>query len=362
MTGAAVLASCGGRSDDAGGDPSPPSVLPQLSIGSARVDEGNSGNTALVLPVTLSGAASSSVTVVFATADGTALAGGDYTASSGTLTIAAGTIAANITVSINGDTDVEGDEIFTVTLSNVSAAATLGTAGATATITNDDVAPPPLDAGLNDTGITTCSNGVNNGLACNSAAVGTDAYPGQDAEHGRGGFSFTKLDASGVPLADQSAAFNVTPWHCVFDNITGLTWEVKTDDEGLRDKDWTLTWFASTGLNDGGDRGTENGGTCVDTQNCDTEKYRQAVNAAMLCGRDDWRLPLRSELLSIVHYGAVSAPFIDAASIPQSSSVGYWSGSARGGDAWTVSLMTGDTRFVAKDNRQATRLVSGGGL
>ena len=270
-------------------------------------------------------------------------------------------MSANITVSINGDTEVEGDETFTVTLSNVSAAATLGTAGATATITNDDVAPAPLAAVLNDTGVTTCSNGVNNGLACNSAAVGTDAFPGQDAEHGRGGFSFTKLDANGVPLADQSVAFNVTPWHCVLDNVTGLTWEVKTDDGGLRDKDWTLTWFASTGLNDGGDPGTENGGVCVDTQNCDTEKYRRAVNTAALCGRSDWRLPRRSELLSIVHYGAGSAPFIDTASIPQSLNAGYWSGSARGGDAWTVSLVTGDASFVGKDARQATRLVSDGG-
>ena len=86
MMAAAALAACSGKGDDGSGDPPPPPVLPQLSIGSAVVAEGNSGNTELVLTATLSGAASSNVTAAFATADGTATAGGDYTARSGTLT------------------------------------------------------------------------------------------------------------------------------------------------------------------------------------------------------------------------------------------------------------------------------------
>jgi hypothetical protein len=311
------------------------------------------------------------LTATFTTTDGTATAGSDYTASSGTLTIAAGSTTANVTIAVNGDAVVEADETFTVTLSNVSGA-TLGNASATVTIINDDAQPAPPGAGLNDTGAATCSNGVNIGLACNSAVVGTDVFPGQDAEHGRdvtanvaadghAGFSFTKLGANGVPLPDQSATFSATPWHCVLDNVTGLVWEVKSDDGGLRDKDWRYSWFDSSGIADGGDAGRENLGVCANTSDCDTEKYRNAVNSAALCGRTNWRLPVRSELVSILHYGSSGAPFIDVDFFPQSPNVGHWSGSVRGGEAWAVSLLTAGAGLIAKDAVRAARLVSDGG-
>lgn len=347
-------------------------MLPQLSIGNAAITEGNGGTANLDFAVTLSSAASSNVTVNFATADGTATAGSDYAGNSGTLTISAGSTAANVTVVINGDSDPEANETFAVTLSNVSAAAALGTASALATITNDDLGPAPLGSALNDTGVTTCSNGVSNALACNSAVLGTDVFPRQDAEHGRdvignadadgeAGFSFIKLDANGVPLADQSVAFSVTPWDCVQDNVTGLTWEVKTDADGLRDKDWTLTWFVSIGFEDGGDQGTENGGVCVDAVNCDTEKYIAAVNAAGTCGLSDWRLPSRSELLSVIHYGVTAAPLFDSAFFPNASSEAYWSTSSEGPVAWSVDPADGNVRPLPKYNPQAVRLVSGRG-
>jgi hypothetical protein len=371
MIGTAALAGCSGRGDDGGSQPQPQPIPPQLSIGIVAVAEGSSGVTDFVLTVTSSVAASSNLTATFTTADGTATAGSDYTASSGTLTIAAGSTTANITIAVNGDAVVEADETFTVTLSNVSGA-TLGTASAIVTIINDDAQAAPPGAGLNDTGVSTCSNGVNLGLSCNSAVVGTDVFPGQDAEHGRdvmanvaadghAGFSFTKLDANGVPLPDQSAAFNVTPWACVLDNVTGLVWELKTDDGGLRDKDWRYSWFDSSGVGDGGDAGSENLGVCVNTSDCDTEKYRDAVNAAALCGRNNWRLPARTELLSILHYGLSSAPFIDAGFFPQSLNAGHWSGSVRGNEAWAVSLSTANAGLVAKDAVRAARLVSDGG-
>ncbi|HYJ42632.1 MAG TPA: DUF1566 domain-containing protein [Steroidobacteraceae bacterium] len=371
---AVTLAACSGRGDDGGEEPQPqptPAIPPQLSIGIVATAEGNSGVTNFVLTVTSSAAASSNLTATFTTADGTATAGSDYTAGSGTLTIAAGSTAANITIAINGDAVFEADETFTVTLTGASGA-TLGTASAIVTIINDDAQPAPLGAGLNDTGVTTCSNGVNIGLGCNSAVVGTDVFPGQDAEHGRdvttntaadghAGFSFTKLDANGVPLPDQSVTFSAAPWHCVLDNVTGLLWEVKSDDGGLRDKDWRYSWFDSSGVADGGDTGRENLGVCVNSSDCDTEKYREAVNAAALCGRTDWRLPVRSELLSIIHYGSGSAPFIDVDFFPQSVSASHWSGSVRGSEAWAVSLLTADALLVAKDALRAARLVSDGG-
>lgn len=113
---------------------------PEISIGDASAAEGNSGATTFSLPVTLSFAGTKTVTVAYATADGTAVAGTDYTAANGTLTFKPGEKAKAVTVSVAGDTAVEQDESFTVTLSN-PVNATLADGTATGTITNEDVAP-----------------------------------------------------------------------------------------------------------------------------------------------------------------------------------------------------------------------------
>jgi hypothetical protein len=79
------------------------------------------------------------VTVRYATHDGTARAGTDYQAVSGTLTFAAGETSKQITVIVIGDTVVEPDEQLSVVLSDPAGAA-LARSTATITITNDDVA------------------------------------------------------------------------------------------------------------------------------------------------------------------------------------------------------------------------------
>jgi hypothetical protein len=86
----------------------------------------------------LSGSALSAVTVNFATANGTATAGSDYLAASGTLTIPAGQNVGYVTVWVTGDKTKEGDETFYVQLSNPSPNAYLGNTQATGTISNDD--------------------------------------------------------------------------------------------------------------------------------------------------------------------------------------------------------------------------------
>ena len=116
-----------------------PAVKPQLSIADTSVTEGDAAASNAVFNVTLNRAGT--VTVSYATADGTATAGTDYQAASGTLTFTAGNTSQQITVVVNGDTVDEDDETFTVTLSNPSQA-TLADATATGTIIDDDDAPP----------------------------------------------------------------------------------------------------------------------------------------------------------------------------------------------------------------------------
>jgi len=115
-------------------------ALPTLSISDRTVAEGNSGTTDALFTVTLSTASSQTVTVNFATANGTAIAGTDYVATSGTLTFAPGTTTQTIAVSVMGDLVNEGNETFVVNLGN-PANATLADSQGVGTINNDDAAP-----------------------------------------------------------------------------------------------------------------------------------------------------------------------------------------------------------------------------
>ena len=95
----------------------------------------------MVFTVDMGGTSDREVTVRYATADGTATAGermrgGDYTATSGTLTLAAGESREVLTVAVLADTTDEKDETFTVSLSDASGSgATLSTTAGTATVT-----------------------------------------------------------------------------------------------------------------------------------------------------------------------------------------------------------------------------------
>ena len=111
---------------------------PGLEVADAEVEE--AANATLAFAVTLSRAASGSVTVDYATSDGTATAGSDYTAASGTLTFAAGETAKTIPVPVLDDAHNEGSETLTLTLSNPSGAY-LADGTATGTITNTDEMP-----------------------------------------------------------------------------------------------------------------------------------------------------------------------------------------------------------------------------
>ncbi|MEO8216430.1 MAG: Calx-beta domain-containing protein [Acidobacteriota bacterium] len=113
---------------------------PTLSLNDILVGEGNSGTTNATFTVTLSAASGRTVTVNFSTADGTALAPGDYTASSGSLTFSPGETSKVITVSVIGDSVNESDETFLVNLSAPVNATILDGQGQ-ATILNDDSAP-----------------------------------------------------------------------------------------------------------------------------------------------------------------------------------------------------------------------------
>ena len=106
-----------------------------LSVADARTTEET--DATLEFAVTLSRAASGTVTVDYATADGTAQAGQDYPATAGTLTFAAGETQKTVSVAVLDDAHDEGEETLTLTLSNASGAH-IADDMATGTIENDD--------------------------------------------------------------------------------------------------------------------------------------------------------------------------------------------------------------------------------
>lgn len=130
--------------------PPPPIITTTISINDVSLQEGNSGTNLASFTVSLGRVLTTPVSFSYATANGTATAGTDYTAVSGTATFAAGETQKVIRVPVLGDTIFEANETFFLNLSNISGNVTqLDTTGQ-ATIVNDDVAVALPQISIND--------------------------------------------------------------------------------------------------------------------------------------------------------------------------------------------------------------------
>jgi len=110
---------------------------PRISVADAAIVEGQNGIAQMNFTISLSEASFRSVVVRFATADGSATAGADYAARTGSVTFAAGETVKTVSIGIHGDTLAEGDETFTLLLSNPTRAVIADGTGI-GTIRNDD--------------------------------------------------------------------------------------------------------------------------------------------------------------------------------------------------------------------------------
>lgn len=116
---------------------------PLLSVNDTSVIEGNAGTTTATFTASLTAPGANAVTFNWATVVGSATAGVDYVAASGSRTIAAGSTSTTFDVNVNGDVLDEADETFGITLS-APGNATIGDGSGLGTITDDDPPPRPL--------------------------------------------------------------------------------------------------------------------------------------------------------------------------------------------------------------------------
>lgn len=166
----------------------------QLTIADVSILEGTGGSVTAVFTVTLSPDSSQTVTVDYATSDGTAVSPSDYTATSNTLTFNPGDTEQTINVPITTDGDDESDETFTVTLSNAANAAILDET-AVGTIIDDDGLPS-----LSISDVT-----VSEGTGATNAVFDVTLSP---AASNQVTVAYTTMDGTAVSGSDYTAQSN----------------------------------------------------------------------------------------------------------------------------------------------------------
>ncbi|CAN2047069.1 Caspase [Candidatus Magnetomoraceae bacterium gMMP-1] len=179
-----------------------------------------------------------------------------------------------------------------------------------------------------DTGISKCYDNKRE-IPCPKQG---QKFYGQDANYKINPMSFNKLDEYGNTLPDSAKS-----WAMVRDNVTGLIWEVKTNDGSVHDKDKKYSWH--------------------DAKN----EFIADLNHDNFGGFSDWRLPTREELRSIVDY---SIPYpgstINTKYFPNTMSEFYWSSSSyasSNGYAWGVDFNGGNDYSNGKSSSYYVRAV-----
>ncbi|MEL6722074.1 MAG: DUF1566 domain-containing protein [Pseudomonadota bacterium] len=176
-------------------------------------------------------------------------------------------------------------------------------------------------------------------------------------------FSYQKIGASGENLPPETAE-----WDCVTDEVSGLMWEVKRKiPDHLHSVSDRFTWYHSNPTMNGGNIGDWNrhGAHCTGYTSgkprsyCHIEQFVSRVNKQGLCGFQDWRVPTRAELTSLIHFGA-SQPAIEQNYFPQTLDTFYWTANPVAGrpiEAWAIQFEFGYASPIRKTDTQPVRLV-----
>ena len=246
-----------------------------ITVSDAGVSPGTSAAT-MTFTISLDRAPFETITVAYATSDGTAQAGTDYSATSGTLAFYTGQITKTVTVPVLANTAAEGDEDFTLTLSNPTGTAYVKDASATGAIAgNSPPAGAPIITGTPKVGQTlsldisgvTDADGIDtatlsyqwqaggadiSGATSSTYTLTADEFGkaiqarfGFDDNLGYAG-SVTSAPSPVVTAAANNVATGkptITGTAQVGKTLTAGTGDI-SDDDGLNDVSWSYQWHA----------------------------------------------------------------------------------------------------------------------
>jgi hypothetical protein len=208
---------------DVGGTP----AGPVFSISDASATEG----TAIVFTVTKTGSASGSLTVNYATANGTAIAGSDYSATSGTLTFTSAQTSKTVSIPTIDDSAVESAETLSLNLSNAAAGSSIGDGQGIGTINDNDTAVAPSFA-VSDATITeggslvftiTKTGSTSSSFSVNYATANSSAIAGSDYTATSGTLTFTAAQTSKTVSVLTTDDTTVESAETMFVNLSGAT-------------------------------------------------------------------------------------------------------------------------------------------
>lgn len=267
-----------------------------LAINDLNVTEGAGGTSIANFTVSRSGTSSDTVTVNYATANNTAVAGSDYVAASGTLTFTPGQLSKTISVTINGDTTFESTESFFVNLTNPTNA-TISDSQGVGTILNDDFRPTisinDVSVSEGNSGTTTAgftvslSNPSSQTISVNFATAAGTATAGTDYLSASGTVTFAPGQTSRPINITVNGDTTFEPNETFFVNLATATNATITDSQGAgtitNDDSQPTISINNLSVNEG-DSGTTNATFTVSLSNASnqtiTVNYATANNTA----------------------------------------------------------------------------------
>jgi RHS repeat-associated protein len=190
-----------------------------LLVSSVELIEGDSGSQTAVFNVTLSRPALTDLTFNYQTVDGSATAGEDYVAQTGTLTFLAGQTEATVEVQVNGDYVLENDEFFTLTITPQDGSS--APVEATATVISDDLQNPPTanyDSYQVESGASLSRN-AGDGLLSNDSDFEGDSISAELLTNPSHGNLILNSDGSFTYTPDETFTGNDTFTYRAFDGI-----------------------------------------------------------------------------------------------------------------------------------------------
>ena len=243
-----------------------------------------------------------------------------------------------------------------IDLSNGKGLVAMTCSGTTCTFSSS--ALPKADTSIYKVGVYNAKGQLQGTLINENYVVSSTATP----------LTYTKISNTGTTLPDTAALGNrPNDWACTKDNKSGLIWEIKTTDGGLRDieKNYTNYFVGDNGYGD----------------STNIDEFVKIINSTGLCGAKNWRLPTNEELKNLIYCSdekynvlgkdvvgkictngdtsSVVQPTINSTYFPNTVPWLFWSSSPSSYNdrAWLVGFGSGATDYYFKSSQFNIRLV-----